>query len=137
MELKFISIDSNSNRPKATVHVTGKLGFNMEAAKLMNFDENTYYRVAVDDTENAKKIYFVIATANDEATIKVAKAGQYYYINMANAFRSLGIDYETYIVSFDIDKGQYEGSKMFILTRRTKKEKLRESSDKSASDEEL
>lgn len=136
MELKFINIDSNAIKPKATVHVTGKLGFNMGAAKFMGFNESTYYRVAVDDASaNVSKFYLVSATADDEGNVKVSKAGQYYYINLANAFRQLELDYEKYIISFDIDKSQYEENTMFVLTRRKKKEKLRESSDKQSSEE--
>lgn len=133
MNLQFLNIDSKVAMPKATIHITGKLGFNMEAAKLMGFGEDTHYKVAVDNANgHVDKLYLVAAKLREENTVRVAKAGQYYYINLANVFRELGMDYEKFTISFAISKGQYEDKVMFILARRTKKEKLRDSSDKEA-----
>ena len=130
--MQFLNVDNTTTKPKATIHVTGKLGFNMEAAKLMAFDEETRYRVAVDDASNASRVYLVTASTSEKSVVKVAKAGQYYYINLAPIFRQIGMEYEKYIISFDVDKSEYEGNDMFVLTRRRKKEKLRDGSDKKA-----
>ena len=131
MALKFIEIDSNSTKPKATIHITGKLGFNMEGAKLMELSDTTYYRIATDDdTEVNNVMYFVSSTADEKGSVKVAKAGLYFYINLGSVFSKLGFKYENFIISFDISKDEYEGKPMFVLKKR-KREKPRETgSDK-------
>jgi hypothetical protein len=126
MKLKILDIDSNATKPKATIHITGKLGFNMEASKMMDLSDDTYYQVAVDEeTGTADVIYFIPATADTKGVVKVAKAGSYFYINLGTTFSKLDLKYEKFIISFDISKTQYEGDDLFVLKKR-RKEKLRD-----------
>jgi hypothetical protein len=129
MKLKILEIDSSTAKPKATIHITGKLGFNMEASKLMGLSDDTYYQVAIDEeTDTADTVYFIPSKAEKKGSVKVAKAGSYFYMNLGTTFNKLSLNYEKYIISFDISKSQYEGDDLFVLKKR-KKEKLRDSAN--------
>lgn len=126
MKLKILDIDSNAAKPKATIHITGKLGFNMEASKMMDLSDETYYQVAIDEeSEAADTIYFIPATADIKGSVKVAKAGSYFYMNLGATFNKLELNYEKHIISFDISKTKYEGEDLFVLKKR-KRQKLRD-----------
>jgi hypothetical protein len=128
LQLNFISIDANAGKAKATVHITGKLGFNKEAEKLMKLSEQTYFRVAIDgEIANFKNVYLVEHKQGESDSIKVSKAGSYYYLNTASVFDTLKLKYNTHRIIFDIERSEYENKTMFILKRRrrdiTRKEK--------------
>lgn len=121
MELDFIEISNATAKPKATIHITGKLGFNREAVKYMGLNENTYFRVALDKEESEKRSIFFLTSSHDERNVvKVAKAGEYYYLNLGTLFNDIKVDYEHYTVSFDIHKSEYDGKELFTLKRRKK-----------------
>ena len=131
LNLSFIEIDTRANKPKATIHITGKLGFNMEAQKLMRLSDDSYYRVALDeDEEEVTNIYFVASTKDEQGALKIAKAGQYFYANLTTLFDKLKLDYAKYTIAFDIEKSKYEDKDMFIFKKR-KKDRPRTSEDNS------
>lgn len=115
MKLKFVEINLNRTKPKATIHQSGKLGFNNEASTCMNLQAQKTYKLATD--EDGDNLYLL--EANEESgTAKIAKAGQYYYLNVGDAFDALGIDYKNNTVIFDIKKEDYEGKEIFVLQKR-------------------
>jgi len=123
MELEFLDNQSPPSRPKATIHITGKLGFNREGIKKIGLDKDTesYFRVAKEkNQEEATVVYLVPATEGDQGAIKAAKAGEYFYLNIANVFDSLKLDYKKYSISFDIEEANYNGTSIFVLKKRTK-----------------
>jgi len=77
MKLKFIEITKTTN-PILTVHKTGKLGFNKDAAELMALKKGDRIKIAIDeDDKNA--IYFQKTSLLPD-TILISKAGPYFYI---------------------------------------------------------
>lgn len=121
MNLDFIEIPSGTSKPKATIHVTGKLGFNMEAVKYMNIGDGTYFRIARNrDAADKKDLYFVPADENAQGAVKVAKAGQYYYMNLGALFTQMNLEYDKRTIAFDISKTDYNGTDIYLLTKRRK-----------------
>jgi len=126
MDLDFIEIPTGTSKPKATIHVTGKLGFNMEAVKYMNINDGAYFRIARNkETGDKKDLYFVPAPSGTQGAVKVAKAGQYYYMNLGALFTQMNLEYDKKTIAFDISKLDYNGTDIFLLTKR-RKETIRE-----------
>lgn len=114
MGFKFIDIDLSRGKPKATIHSSGKLGFNIEAAKTMDLQNKNFFLLAQDE-EDEKKIY-LIENEDGKGAARVSKAGLYYYLNAGDAFDKLGFNYKGYTIIFDIAKDQYNNRDMYVLT---------------------
>jgi len=114
MKPKIFKIEIN--KAKATIHNTGKLGFNIEAIEIMQLKNQGSYLLATDE-EDANVMY-LIPTDSSNGVGKVAKAGDYYYLNVGDAFEKLGFKYTEYTIMFDIEKSEYEGKEIFILKKR-------------------
>jgi len=124
INLKFIEIDTNPIKPKATVHASGRLGFNIEAINFMDLASKKNFKVAVseDGGQDIKNLYLI----EDKEAIgaaKVSKAGEYYYLNVGTLFEDLGIDYHNFTIIFDVKKELYEDNDMFVLKMRKPKKK--------------
>lgn len=115
MKLSFIEIDINKPKPKATIHVTGKLGFNMEAIQFMKLDQQNAYLLATD--EERRDVFYLVQTNKNEGVAKVAKAGAYYYLNVGDAFDKLRYDYKHFTLIFEISEDNYEGQKLYVFTK--------------------
>ena len=124
MDLKFIPIDTNPIKPKATVHASGRLGFNSEAIDFMGLTNKRYFRVAVTN-EDGKPLKNVYLIEQDEAAnaAKVAKSGEYFYLNVGNLFEQLDVDYKEYTIIYDIRKMMYNEKDMYVLKMRKPKKK--------------
>lgn len=124
MKLKFIKISETERNVKATVHTTGKLGFSSDAIKTLGIDVNKSIAFAQneDDTTD-KNLYAIIHEGIQEGALKISKAGEYYYVNTKNLFDTIGIDYKSARIIFDIVKTEYEGQPILKLLRREIKKK--------------
>jgi quinol monooxygenase YgiN len=118
IKLKFVEIDLNKGKPKATIHQSGKLGFNMEAIEFMKLEGKKSYLLATD--EEKQDVFYLVETNESKGAAKVAKAGAYYYLNVADAFDTIGFDYKNYTIMFDISKDTYEGNDLFIFKLKRK-----------------
>ncbi len=116
MKLKIIDIDINKPKPKATIHYSGKLGFNIEAIEFMGLQNQASFLVATD--EEKEDVLYLLEENESKNTAKVAKAGNYYYLNVGDAFDTLNYDYKGHTIMFDITKDEYEGKAVFILKKR-------------------
>ncbi|MET3115452.1 hypothetical protein AAKU52_003201 [Pedobacter sp. CG_S7] len=116
MAIEIIKATFGKVKPKATIHLTGKLGFNMEANNLMVLEAEQAFLFA-KDTEDKNKYYLIPGTAENGAG-KIAKAGAYYYLNLGDAFDTVGLDYVKEIISFDIKKDTHDGNTIYVLGKR-------------------
>jgi len=116
MAITFLDININKGKPKATIHYTGKLGFNMEASVFMKLKDKKSYLLGADDEKS--NVFFLLETNEDKSAAKVAKAGKYYYLNVGDAFETLGYKYKENTMLFDITKDTYEGRDLFVFTLR-------------------
>ena len=124
MKLEKIKPPDSTGLMKATIHVTGKLGFSIGAIKAMKIGDNNHIQIA-RNTENKEdnNLYIFLTQNPDEKTLKINKAGNYYYVNTKTLFDALGIDYRKKKIMFDIIEIEYEGEKIFKLLRREKDRK--------------
>lgn len=124
MKLKFIDVNKAPKRPKATIHLTGKLGLNSDAAEVMGLDDGRLsFRVAINEDEPSRENLYLLPCADgerDEMCVTAAKAGDYYYLNLKNVFDRMGLKYKEYKIIYDIIVDEYEGQKLFVLNRREK-----------------
>ena len=133
MELRLRLWDTKSKapRPMASIHVAGKLGFNMDASRFMNLDSRPSFIVAtkIDDSKALK--IFLIETKNDFGDdippVIVSKAGAYYYLNIRNMLDELGIDYKSRISVYEVarSKEDYKGCPLYVLSRKRNKPRTR------------
>jgi hypothetical protein len=119
MKLKFFNPDSLDKNLKATVHKSGKLGFTVDAAKKMELAPNKSAGIAMnEENPSDKSLYVVIYPDVRDNAFRVAKAGDYYYINLKNLFDSLKVNYREQSVVYDITQEIVEGQKLFKFVMR-------------------
>lgn len=126
MKIKFFNPNSLDRNLKATVHKSGKLGFTVDAANKMDLKPTKSAAVGMNEEDSSDtSLYIIIYDEQTEGAFKVAKAGDYYYLNLKSLFDTLKINYKTQSVIYDISEEQIDGQKIFKLSKRenNKKEK--------------
>lgn len=120
MKLKFLNIKSEStSKTKASIHLGGNLGFSETAASLMELTNEKYLQIAInEDDKKDLNLYVMVLAGKEENSIKVNKAGKYFYIKGKNIFDELEIDYKNKRVVFDIIKTDYQGKIFYKFCRR-------------------
>lgn len=119
MPLEFADVQTAPLKPKATVHKSGKVGFNGDAAEFMDLRGDEIFCVAYDEDEGPDGDLYLFQnepTLPDNSCIEVAKAGDYFHLNLRNFFERHGIEYERYKIIYDID--EVEGHAEYVLQRR-------------------
>jgi len=96
---------------KLTFHKSGKLGFSKLCNATLSLQKNKYAKFGKNEIG---EMYLYLTNDNEEDTFKIARAGEYYYINIKRNLEDFGIN-ETDSLTFDI--GNFE-EKFFKLTRR-------------------
>ncbi|MDP2362771.1 MAG: hypothetical protein Q8M94_03265 [Ignavibacteria bacterium] len=124
MKLQKIKPPDNSGILKVTIHASGKLGFSIGAIRAMKIIGNEFIQIAINsEDETDQNLYAFITKEADENTLKINKAGNYYYVNTKALFDKLEIDYRKKKIIFDIVEIEYEGGNIFKLIRREKDRK--------------
>lgn len=119
MKIKFFNPNSLDRNLKATIHKNGKLGFTVDAANKMELKPNMSASIGMnEDDENDKSLYIKLHDEVVDDTFRVAKAGDYYYLNLKSLFDTLRINYKEQSVIYDITEEMIEGKKLFKLTQR-------------------
>lgn len=122
IKLEFFDSAGSTGVIKATVHKTGKLGFNSAAAKLMKLEIGKSFNIGLNTAdENDKNLYLVSTQSPSDKSFRVVKAGEYYYMHIKNVLRELAIDYKHESVIFEIDEISQGDEKYYRLERRAKK----------------
>ena len=125
----------------ASIHLTGKLGFNRDASKFMKLDSGPSFVVATKTNDSKAAQIFLIETeddlGNDISPVTVAKAGEYFYLNIRNMLDQLGIDYKSQISVYKIAKSEedYSGYPLYVLSRVRHKPRARVSVVREGQDE--
>lgn len=122
MEIKFYPIPETDGAIKCTIHKNGKLGFSKGAEKLLGIDESKYIRIGrnVEDRQDTS-LYVTVSESKVDDSLKINKAGKYYYLNTKTLFDSLSYQYDTQKIIYDISEVNINDSKFFKLKRRIKK----------------
>jgi len=123
MEIKFVDPTIRALVPIARVHSTGRLGFNSDAAKYMNLNDSASFIVGVPESEEERLMFFLIdSKISDQLqvppSLEVTRSGQYYSLKFKNLFNQLEIDFRDEKLEFTIEKNEFKGFDMFVLTQR-------------------
>lgn len=127
LDIEFFEPEDKYGSIKATVHRSGKLGFTQGAAKLIDFEANTMFKIGrkkTDTGSNSDILYMIPVKDKDDMTFTVLKAGGYYYLKTKRLLTQLGIDYRAAdgeSVSFEIDEINENGNKYYKLIKRKKR----------------
>lgn len=102
MAIRVLSAKDFATKLKVTIQATGKLGFADETAKALSLSADKYIKIAYDDEEDV--LYLIVMPDKDPDAFRVCSAGGYYYLPTTSLFRSLGLDYESKSVMFDLSR---------------------------------
>lgn len=103
--------------------MTGKLGFNIEASNLMGLSNKESFLIGKDKNDE-NKLYLL--ESNNEGSVKISKAGEYYYLNAGNVFELMEYDYKKYTIMFDVTVDKYNDSDIYVLNKRIPKERKKQ-----------
>lgn len=117
LELEFFTPRGLS---RASVHKsTGKLGFNRDAIKQIDFENNRYFKVARNKAEESDdSLYLIVANEGQEGVFKIGKAGEYYNLRIKTVLDDMGVNYQDETVSYEIEEMKDQEFKYYKLTRR-------------------
>ena len=88
---------------KATVQRTGKLGFTSETLAALNIKQGTHVRIA-EDTESKRILWLGVMQEPADNAFPVNKAGDYYYVNTTKLFEKIGLDFRKKNCMFDLSR---------------------------------
>ena len=104
---------------KASVHKTGKLAFNSDAIKQMDFESDKYFKVARNKTDkDDENLYLIVASEEDKDVFKIGKAGDYYHLKIKTVLDDMGVNYQEEPLSYEIEEIKDQEFKYYKLTRR-------------------
>ena len=98
---KLIDVRKFNVNLKATIQSSGRLNFTEDTARVLGLSETTRMRFGIDD-ENEDVFYLVIVPEGDDNSFKIRKSGIYHYLPGKLLFDSLGLDYKTNPIMFDL-----------------------------------
>ena len=126
MKIKFFNPDSLDKNLKATVHKSGKLGFTVDAARRLKLETNKSAAIGTnEDDPSDDSLYIIIYNEVRNGAFRIAKAGQYYYINLKALFDALKINYKQESVVYDISEEPLGDEIVFKFSRRKNTKKPR------------
>jgi hypothetical protein len=119
MKIEFIKPPETGESVKATIHINGKMGFSKSAIKKFGLDEGKLIKIGLNTEDKTDtSLYVVIKKFDDGESLKVLKAGQYYYVNSKTLFDNLKIDYKNKKIIYDVEDFEYSNIKMYKFVRR-------------------
>jgi hypothetical protein len=119
MKIKFFNPDNLDKNLKATVHKSGKLGFTVDAARRLKLEINKSAAIgANEDDPTDDSLYVIIYNEVRSGAFRIAKAGQYFYINLKALFDALKINYKQESVVYDISEELFGDEIVFKFSRR-------------------
>jgi hypothetical protein len=119
MKIKFFNPDSLDKNLKATVHKSGKLGFTVDAARRLKLETNKSAAIGTNEDDPLDdSLYIIIYNEVRSGAFRIAKAGQYYYINLKALFDALKINYKQESVVYDISEEPLGDEMIFKFSSR-------------------
>lgn len=119
MKLSYWKPALGSGKIKLTVHRNGNMGFSNPAIERMKIDEKSYVKIATNSEDpKDNSLYLVISNEEDENSLKVNKAGNYYYLNTKSLFNEMNIDYKKKKLIYDVVEIKYDGETLYKLIKR-------------------
>ena len=124
IKLKRIIAKQTNRNVKCTIHKSGTLGFSKEAANKLKLSPGQYLSFSInEDDTNENNLYVEILNEEIEGSIRISKAGNYFYAKTKLLFDELDVNYKENTVIYDIIDFDYENKKMYKFLRRDLKRK--------------
>lgn len=124
---KFVDVQSEPLKPRASIHKSGKLGFNSDAIEFMGLSSGKAFHVALpegaDGPEDGMILYPERDEYPEESRVETAKAGDYYYLHLRNFFDLSGLDYEGFKYRYSIERLEKDGVELYALVTEMEKER--------------
>jgi hypothetical protein len=121
MKFKFLDAKQFASNLRCTVQGNGKLNFSASAISILGLNNKKSVKFAMnEDAKGVEELFIVIQDKITDDAFKVNKAGNYFYLNAKALFDSLGVDYRSQSVVFDISKTDetIDGLALYKLSRR-------------------
>lgn len=115
---EFVDAQSEPLRPKASIHKSGKLGFNSDAAEFLDLESGMEFQLAVPQDSSPEDCLLLVPSSEEypeRSKVSVAKAGDYYYIHLRNYFDMAGVPYEETKYRYEIESTNREGVDLYVL----------------------
>lgn len=100
MAICIISAKQFAKKLKATIQLTGRLGFTDETAKTLGFQSGKFARFAQDDENGV--LYLIINNEASDDAFPLKLSSKYYFIETRQMFDMLGYDYKNQNIMFDL-----------------------------------
>jgi hypothetical protein len=120
---EFADVQSEPLRPRASIHKSGKLGFDSDSNEVMPLESGKKFTVAYGNGGPDETLLLLepIESDPESSIMGVAKAGEYFYLNLRNFFDAQDVGYKKNRIRYDIEEADIEGRKGYVLTRRSAK----------------
>ncbi|MBI5324968.1 MAG: hypothetical protein HZB41_06815 [Ignavibacteriae bacterium] len=119
MKFKKLNYELAERNMKCTIHKTGKLGFTLNAARKLGLSTSKSLDIGInEDDQNDKNLYMVIYDIINENSLRIYRAGEYYYVDTKELFDYLKYEYRYYTIIFDLVVIKEENFEYVKLIRR-------------------
>ncbi len=119
MKIKFVKPKEINQNCKATIHKSGKLGFSLAASEKLNLNTNRYLKIGInEDDDSDKNLYILIDDVQTEDSLRISKAGNYYYANTKALFDDLKENFRELNIIYDIIDFELGDMKLYKFIRR-------------------
>lgn len=129
MAFRLITAKDITKTLKVTIQKTGRLGFTNQTAEEMQIDTDTFFYFGTDDQVASDLIMVKNRVASSDG-YRAIKSGDYYYLNTAPLFTTLGYEYASKNIIFDVVRypalDQEAGGEVYTMVRRASKTSKRE-----------
>ena len=131
MGITILSAKQFAIKLKATIQASGRLGFTAETATALDFKSGKFAKFAKDD-EN-EQLYLIINNEDSEDAFSIKATSGYYYVATKLLFDTLGYDYESGNIMFDLIRQpsldtELAGQVYYMKQRKVKERKNEDSS---------
>ncbi len=119
MKLKFITPAMQQPVYRASVHMTGRIGFSIQTAKRfgIGIDKSMGLAINDDDPEDAS-IYGLLYEKDKSDAYRIIKGGDYHSVNAKVFFDTIGIDYSNGDISYNVSEVDIDGTKALKFSPR-------------------
>lgn len=112
-----------TQRLKATIQMTGKLGFTQDTIDQLRINQERSI-VMAPDVEDTNILYMCVLDTKPEFAFPILKSGPYFYLNTKQLFDKLEMDYQKNVIIFDLSRCEkYDeeiGGECYKMTARSK-----------------
>jgi len=124
MKLKYFVHNAVFKEPLAVLRIEGNLSFNVISLAKFNINENSIFKIGVeDDYESTKIIYLISTEEKSSEAFKINKSGKYMFLRAKMVFDKLEIDYKNKIQTYIVAEFSDDGIKGYKLTLFEEKER--------------